>query len=223
MPRRTKQPLDALVSQEEIRPLYDRLSSMYDVWGRLAESRARARAIELAAIKDGQAILEVAVGTGLAFFELVRRNPSGTNRGIDLSPGMLARATKRMAAVGHDNYSLALGDAFGLDIKDDSIDTLVNNYMFDLIPYADMGRILAEFRRVLKPGGRLVLVNMTKSERLGPRIYARLYRMSPRTLGGCRGIELGDRLEQHGFRVEIREVYQQFLFPSEVILATAEP
>ena len=52
MPRRMKEPLDALVSQEEIRPLYDRFSSMYDVWGRLAESRARARAVELASIED---------------------------------------------------------------------------------------------------------------------------------------------------------------------------
>ncbi len=215
--------LDARVPQNEVRTLYDRLAGSYDLWGRLAESRARSRAIELAAVEDGQTVLEVAAGTGLAFFELVRRNPNGTNLGIDLSPGMLARARKRLATVGHDNYSLALGDALELDIEAGSIDTLVNNYMFDLVPYADMGRILSEFRRVLKPGGKLVLVNMTESERLGARLYAWIYRLAPKALGGCRGVTLGDRLDRNGFRVQLREYHQQLLFPSEVVLAFADP
>lgn len=211
--------MDARVPQGEVPSLYDRLSRSYDLWGRLAESRARSRAIELAAVEDGQAILEVAVGTGLAFFELVKHNPTGTNLGVDLSPGMLSRATRRLAGVGHTNYSLGVGDAFALDIVDSSIDTLVNNYMFDLIPFEDMDRILAEFRRVLKPEGKLVLVNMTASETLGARIYSWVYRRFPRAIGGCRGVRLAGKLEQQGFRIEIREVYQQLLFPSEVILA----
>lgn len=215
----TPERLDARVSQTDVPGLYDRLARSYDLWGRLAESRARSRAIELAAVEDGQTILEVAVGTGLTFFELAKRNPNGTNLGIDLSPGMLSRARVRLARVGHDNYSLAIGNAFELDIEDDSIDTLVNNYMFDLIAYADIGRILSEFRRVLRPGGKLVLVNMTESERLGARIYAWIYRLAPKALGGCRGVTIGDRLEQSGFRVEVREYHQQFLFPSEVVLA----
>ncbi len=45
--------LDARISQGEIGLVYDKLSSIYDIWGRLTESRARSRAIELAAIKDG--------------------------------------------------------------------------------------------------------------------------------------------------------------------------
>ena len=57
-------------------PVYDKLSRIYDIWGRLTESRARSRAIELAAIKDGQNILEVAVGTGIAFYEIVKRIPT---------------------------------------------------------------------------------------------------------------------------------------------------
>jgi len=48
------------------------LSKTYDIWGKLAETRARNRAIELADIEDGQHILEVAVGTGLGFYEIVR-------------------------------------------------------------------------------------------------------------------------------------------------------
>jgi len=82
-----------------------------------------------------------------------------------------------------------------------------------------MDSIIAEFKRVLKRGGKLVLVNMTEGERFGSRLYDRIYRISPRTMGGCRGVRLRDRLERNGFTVVQREYHQQMLFPSEVILA----
>jgi len=211
--------LDAKVSQDEIPLVYDRIASVYDIWGRLTESRATARAIELAAVEDGRAVLEVAVGTGLVFHEIVKRNPHGQNLGIDLSAGMLARARSRMSALSGANYTLEIGSAFDLPAQSGSIDILVNNYMFDLIPYADMDRVLDEFRRVLKAGGRLILVNMARGESRASRIYERIYRISPRAMGGCRGVQMVDRLQQHQFIVEVREYHQQFLFPSEVIVA----
>ena len=214
-----KKPLDARVPQDHIGAVYDRIAPVYDVWGKLTESRARNRAIELAEITDGQNILEVAVGTGLAFLEIVKRNPHGSNSGIDLSRGMLARAERRVSRIPGANYALRVGTAFNLGCEEGSVDTLVNNYMFDLIPFEDMDKILMEFRRVLKKGGRLILVNMTEGERLGSRLYDLVYRVSPKTMGGCRGVKLAERLRQHGFKVEVREYYQQLLFPSEVILA----
>jgi len=211
--------LDAKVPQDEISHVYDKLAGVYDLWGWLTESRARARAIELAAIEDGQSIMEVAVGTGLAFREIVKRNPHGQNLGIDLSPGMLAKARARMSTLSGGNYRLEVGTAFDLPARSASIDILVNNYMFDLIPYADMGRVLNEFGRVLKMGGRVVLVNMTRGESRPSRLYESIYRISPKTMGGCRGVLMVDRLKQHGFAVELREYHQQCLFPSEVIVA----
>lgn len=211
--------LDARVSQDHIGAVYDRIAPIYDAWGKLTESRARNRAIVLAEIKDGENILEVAVGTGLAFYEIVKRNPNGRNAGIDLSQGMLERAKKRVRRISKANYSLSVGTAFNLDAEEESVDTLVNNYMFDLIPFEDMDRILVEFKRVLKKGGKLVLVNMTEGECFESRLYDFIYNISPRTMGGCRGVKLRERLQQHGFKVEVREYYQQMLFPSEVILA----
>ncbi|MDZ4164905.1 MAG: hypothetical protein U1C55_07245, partial [Smithellaceae bacterium] len=76
-----------------------------------------------------------------------------------------------------------------------------------------------EFKRVLKKGGRLILVNMTEGESFGSKLYDFVYNISPKTMGGCRGVKLTERLRQHGFRVEVREYYQQMLFPSEVMLA----
>jgi len=75
------------------------------------------------------------------------------------------------------------------------------------------------FKRVLKRNATLILVNMTVGERFGSRIYDRVYSLSPKTMGGCRGIRLVQKLKQSGFTVKQREYYQQLLFPSEVILA----
>ena len=112
-----------------------------------------------------------------------------------------------------------VGNAFELSNEDESIDTLVNNYMFDLISFEDMDKILLEFRRVLKTDGKLILVNMTEGERFGSKIYDVIYNISPKTMGGCRGIKLTEKLQQYGFKVAAREYFQQMLFPSEVILA----
>jgi hypothetical protein len=82
-----------------------------------------------------------------------------------------------------------------------------------------MDKVLLEFKRVLKAGATLILVNMTVGETLGSRLYEFIYRVSPKIMGGCRGVKLAEKLKQRGFTVETREVYQQLLFPSEVILA----
>ena len=211
--------LDARVPQNEIAGIYDSLSKIYDIWGKLTESRARNRALELAEIKNGQNILEVAVGTGLAFYEIVKKNPNGTNIGIDISAGMLKKARKRLRQLSSANYELKKTSAFNLDEEDEQFDLLINNYMFDLIPFNQMDAVLGEFKRVLKKDGKLVLVNMTIGERFGSGIYDFMYRLSPRLMGGCRGIGLSEKLKEHGFHVKLREYHQQCLFPSEVILA----
>lgn len=212
--------MEARVAQSDIPGVYDKLSKTYDIWGKLAETRARDRAIELADIADGQTILEVAVGTGLGFYDIVQRNPNGRNIGVDISPGMLQKAEKRLGKLAGVNYELKIGDAFNLDQDSESVDILVNNYMFDLIAFEEMNTILDEFRRVLKKGGKLILVNMTEGESFGSGIYSLIYRLSPKSFGGCRGVKLGDKLQKHGFEVKTREYYQQLRFPSEVILAS---
>jgi ubiquinone/menaquinone biosynthesis C-methylase UbiE len=215
----SRKKLDARVSQSEIGQVYDGIAGIYDLWGRLTETHARNRALELAEIQDGQHILEVAVGTGLAFYEIVRRNPHGHNLGIDLSKGMLEKAEQRLRTLGQVNYALQIGTAFDLQLEAESVDVLMNNYMFDLIAFEDMGRVLVEFRRVLRKGGKLILVNMTEGEGWGSQIYDWAYNLSPKLMGGCRGVKLSDELQHHGFKVDVREYYQQLLFPSEVIRA----
>ena len=155
---------EAQIPQADVAGIYDRLAWIYDVWASLTESKARARALALADIEDGAQVLEVAAGTGLAFAELVRCNPSGRNVGIDLSPGMLRKAQERLRHNALSNFELSVGSAFDIKEPDASFDVLLNNYMFDLMARDDWPRALGASRRVLKPGGRPVLSGMTPGE-----------------------------------------------------------
>jgi len=208
---------DAQIEKSRVADIYRKIAPSYDLWAWLTESRARDRCLELAAIRNGEEVLEVAVGTGLAFERILEANPSGRNEGIDLTEAMLIRANRKAAKSGSNNYCLRVGDAYDLDFPDDSFDVLINNYMFDLLPQQDFLTVLKEFKRVLRRGGRLALVNMTSGERWYNGIWERIYRINPALLGGCRGVSLLPQLEACGFRQTRREYMSQLTFPSEII------
>ena len=208
---------DAQIEKGRVADIYRRIAPSYDLWAWLTESRARDRCLELANIEDGEAVLEVAVGTGLAFERILEANPSGSNEGIDLTDAMLSRAVRKAAKSGSSNYRLRVGDAYDLDFPDDSFDVLINNYMFDLLPQQDFLTVLEEFKRVLRSGGRLAMVNMTKGRRWYNGIWERIYRINPALLGGCRGVLLIPHLEACGFRQTTREYMSQLTFPSEIV------
>ena len=209
----------AKLNKKEVVQVYTQTSLYYDVWGVLTESKARKRALELANIRNGESVLEVAVGTGLAFQEIVKRNPNGKNYGIDLTEAMLNKARQKVSRL-NGHYELSVGDAYNLDFEDGQFDVLVNNYMFDLLPEADFTKVLQQFKRVLKPDGRLILINMTKGERFYQNLYETLYQINPNWMGGCRGVLLSDEVQKAGFKNISREMFSQLGFPSEVLRAT---
>jgi ubiquinone/menaquinone biosynthesis C-methylase UbiE len=211
--------LKARIEKSSVPTLYRRIAPKYDIWATLTESKARSRCLEAAAIKNGESVLEVAVGTGLAFAETLKMNPSGRNEGIDITDDMVIRAIKRAETLGVKNYRLSIGDAYDLEYDDDTFDVLVNNYMFDLLPETDFQGVLSEFKRVLRPGGRLVVVNMTKGEHWYNGIWEAVYRINPAALGGCRGVDLLPYIQSSGFNGVKREFISQLTFPSELVYA----
>jgi ubiquinone/menaquinone biosynthesis C-methylase UbiE len=214
--------LAAKLEKSQVSALYRKIAPSYDVWAKLSESKARDRCLELAAIRDGEDVLEVAVGTGLAFEKILAANPSGWSEGVDLTEEMLVRAERKAAKTGHENYRLRVGDAYALDFPDDSFDVLLNNYMFDLLPEEDFVTVLKEFKRVLRTGGRLLLVNMAEGERWYNGIWRRIYRLNPALLGGCRSVSLLPSVAASGFKTIRREFISQFTFPSEIVYGVAE-
>ena len=211
--------MDARLNQQQVRDVYRRFAPTYDLWGSFMESRARRCCLDMAQIKNGEDVLEVAVGTGVLFEQLLHVNPNGRNEGVDLTPAMLQRARDRLVKSGLTNYVLQAGDAYHLDYPQQSFDVLFNNYMFDLIPERDFTRILAGFNRVLRSGGRLALVNMTRGASWFNSLWDSIYRLRPSLLGGCRAVELAPYVEAAGFSSICRRQVSQLGFPSEVIVA----
>jgi ubiquinone/menaquinone biosynthesis C-methylase UbiE len=198
---------------------YSRIAPLYEIWAGLAESKARRRVLEVAEVRDGESVLEVAVGTGKQLAALAWRNPSGRTVGVDLAEGMLEQARRRLARLGLERVELLRGDAVALPFEDQSFDQVVNSYMLDLLPRDDIPRVLGEYRRVVRPGGRLVLSNMTKGQRPWHRLYDGLYGRGLSLTANCRGVLAAPVLLELGFTDISREYLAQLLVPTEIVTA----
>jgi ubiquinone/menaquinone biosynthesis C-methylase UbiE len=156
----TKTEIRVSPDTERTRRAYDRSASWYDIqeWlpEKLAVRRWRRRLWELV---PGGDVLEVGVGTGrnLPYYE---ENMHVT--AIDLSPKMLRRAKAR-AKRGAVPVSLLTLDAQALDFPDSQFDAAVATFVFCSVPDPVLG--LSEVRRVLKPGGRVYLLEHVLSHK----------------------------------------------------------
>jgi phosphatidylethanolamine/phosphatidyl-N-methylethanolamine N-methyltransferase len=147
-----------------IRDAYRRWSSFYDVVFGGVSSFARKRAVSLVNHLPGRAVLEVGVGTGLA---LPRYAPDKRIVGIDLSAEMLALARRRVADQALRNVERLLEmDAEATEFADGQFDTAVAMFVASVVP--NPRRLLAELRRVVRPGGNILFVNHFAAEG-GPR------------------------------------------------------
>jgi ubiquinone/menaquinone biosynthesis C-methylase UbiE len=142
---------------ERVRRLQDRAAPHYD---------RQIGVVERALLGDGRAwvcgqargdVLELAVGTGR---NLPYYPESVTLTGVELSGQMLARARARARELGRE-ADLRLGDAQALELPDGSFDTVVCTLGLCTIP--DPGRAVAEAHRVLRAGGRLLLLEHVRS------------------------------------------------------------
>jgi len=107
-------------------------------------------------IRPGMQVLELGPGPGAFTVEAARRaGPQGTVHAVDIQADMLERLQETLAKAGVQNVSLHLSSAYALPVPDQSIDRLFMVTVLSEIP--DKPRALAEFRRVLKPGGLLAV------------------------------------------------------------------
>lgn len=209
--------IEAPVEVEKIRKTYSWMSKIYFLAAPM-EKRARMRGIELAQIQPGDKVLEVAVGIGHSFLEIIKRvGRRNTVYGVDLTPAMLEKTKKLVTNKRYSNFELKESDARHLPFPDNTFDVLYNSYMLDLIPIADFPIVLKEFQRVLKKDGRLVLVNLSKKDS-DPVFLEKLYKMSPYFWGGCRPVLMESFAKQAGFRNVKREI-PKTIFPSEIVTA----
>ncbi len=143
---------------EATRARYNRIARIYDLVETMSEGRFRPWREKLWSAAHGK-ILEIGVGTGKNF----PYHPRGAKvTGIDLSDEMLARAQERARRLGRP-VALAEGDAQALEFPDNSFDTAADTFVFCSVP--DPVRGLQELNRVVKPGGRILLLEHTRIDR----------------------------------------------------------
>ncbi len=137
-----------------VRAAYRRYARHYDFYFGRVFHQGRKRAIEQMTIQPGQRILEVGVGTGLSLPEY----PKGVQvTGIDLSPEMIAGARARVEEMGLQDMELAEMDASAMTFPDQHFDHVVAMYVLSVAPEPE--KVIAEMRRVCRPGGCLYIVN----------------------------------------------------------------
>ena len=139
------------------RQRYQRISKFYDIMEILSEKRYIPWRQMLWSQVKGDKVLEVGVGTG----KNIPYYPKNIQiTGIDLTPGMLQKAKKKISNLDQD-IELKLGDVQTLDFPDNSFDNVVATFVFCSVPDPVLG--LNEVARVLKPGGQVFLLEHVRS------------------------------------------------------------
>ena len=210
-------PIAGGISADAARRIYDRLGPFYG-WAERWEGAAKARALNLLALSPGQRALNVGVGTGREQAAIRRAvGAGGLAVGIDISPVML-RITRNLTGT-----PVCQADARSLPFKEAAFARLLCTYVLDLMPEPDLPGIVAEFFRVLRPGGRLVVVTLTEGVDLPSRalmaLWRLLYGLNPVACGGCRPLSTVSLIRDAGFSVLSHEVIVQLGMPSEILLA----
>jgi demethylmenaquinone methyltransferase/2-methoxy-6-polyprenyl-1,4-benzoquinol methylase len=143
--------------------MFDRIAGVYDLMNGVMTAglhhQWRRRAIELAELRGGERVLDVATGTGdLAAAALEAVGPGGEVIGVDFAPEMLARAAAKVPGARFE-----LADALELPFPDDRFDAVTVG--FGARNFSDLERGVAEMIRVTKPGGRVVILEITQPTR----------------------------------------------------------
>jgi demethylmenaquinone methyltransferase / 2-methoxy-6-polyprenyl-1,4-benzoquinol methylase len=153
----------------EVRAMFDRIAGVYDLLNTVMTAglhhRWRARAVDLARVGPGSRVLDVATGTGDLAIELARRvSPNGEVVGSDFAEAMLDRARAKAGAGGSAACPrFEWADAMDLPYPDDRFDAATVG--FGARNFEDLQRGLAEMVRVVRPGGRVVVLEITTPTR----------------------------------------------------------
>jgi len=157
-----------------VRAMFDRIAPRYDLLNHLLSAgidvRWRRAAVAALAAPPGARVLDLCTGTADLLMEALRRDAGGEGCGLDFSGEMLSRAAGKLARAGlSPRARLIAGDAQSLPVRDGAFDGAL--VAFGIRNVAEPLRALSEMRRVLRPGGRAVVLEFSMPRGLMGLLY----------------------------------------------------
>lgn len=183
---------------DQVGAMFDRIAPVYDLMNAVIsgfqEPRWRRRAVTLAALTPGMRAIDIATGTGkvaATMGDIV--GDRGEVLGVDVSPGMIGGAQKAYGR--RPQLRFVVGDAMALPADDDTFDAATIAFGMRNLP--DYGRGFAEMRRVVKPGGLVVCLEIARPDHLLARISRVWFERAVPLLG-----RLAGQGDAYGYLVE---------------------
>ena len=160
-----------------IKDQMEKMVDSYDSYMKKAtfgrEQALRQMTVELAGIQPGNSVLEVGCGTGTLTLAAKRAaGPSGKVFGIDIIPGMI-EASKRKAAQANEEITFKLGGIDNIPFPENHFDVVMCSFMIFHMSAETRRKGIAEIQRVLKPGGRLLVLDLALPPQPFQRMIAR--------------------------------------------------
>jgi demethylmenaquinone methyltransferase/2-methoxy-6-polyprenyl-1,4-benzoquinol methylase len=154
--------------KQQVARMFDSISGKYDFLNHFLslgiDIRWRKKAVKMLAEGNPKVILDVATGTGDFAIETLKLSPTQVI-GIDISEGMLEVGRQKMKARGYDQIiDMRLADSENLPFEENKFDAVI--VAFGVRNFENLERGLAEMKRVLKPGGRMIVLEFSK-----PRVF----------------------------------------------------
>lgn len=186
-------------SKEEAERYYDSIADWYDRLMSPFESKAINKCIEMASVSLNDDVLEIGCGTGNTLVKLAEKAESGRVEGIDISKQMVEKAREKIEKNDLSNAKTRKADATDLPYEDKSFDIGVMTFTLELFPENQICSVLNQVSKVLKPGGRLVVLSLYRKGVISM-IYEKLHNLFPKRLD-CRPLPLESLLEKQGWTV----------------------
>ena len=208
-------------SKEDAKASYNTMSKWYDVIAGRFERKYRDIGLQKLNTKGGDVVLEIGFGTGECILALARSvGISGKVYGIDISESMCNITQSKIKKEGlSEIVELTCGDAVKLPSKGDFFDVIFMSFTLELFDTPEIPTVLNECYRVLRNGGHICVVAMSKKRdnSLMMRLYEWLHKKLPKYFD-CRPIFVQDALQSIGFQILDAVELSMFGLAVEIVL-----
>ncbi len=209
-------------SKEAAKVSYDLLSRWYDVLVGWGEKKFREAGLKKLGAQEGEKVLEIGFGTGYCTLALAQSvGDSGKVYGLDISEGMHNITQSRVEKAGlAERVELKLGDAAQLPFEANSFDAVFTSFTLELFDTPEIPVVLYQCRQILKSGGRICVVAMSKEGKsnLPVRFYEWGHTKFPNYVD-CRPIYVQKALEEAKFQILDTTKMSYWGIPVEIVVA----